>query len=152
MPRIASAALVTRLSCISPLVHMKSAIVIDENLPTGLLANAAACIATGLFKDESEAYGPEIQGNDHVFIPITQIPILVLKKGKRDFEEILRRIDSTSLKVMIFTQEGQSTAKYEEYINRVTGKNLEDLSIVGIGMIGDDADVTKVAGDLPLLR
>lgn len=53
---------------------------------------------------------------------------------------------------MIFTHEGQSTADYDEYIARVDGKPLEELTIVGIGVIGDDKEVTKVAGDIPLLR
>lgn len=131
---------------------MKSAIVIDDSLPTGLLANAAACISTGLFHNQPDAYGPEISGADHTFIPITKIPILILKKGSRDFDEILRRCQETDLRLMIFTKEGQSTADYDEYVQRVTGKHLSDVTIVGIGIIGEDSEVTKVAGDLPLLR
>ncbi len=131
---------------------MKSAIIVDETLPIGLLANTTACIATGLFHNQSEAYGVEIQGADHTFIPITKIPILILKKGKKDFHEILRRIHGTSLRCMIFTKEGQSTADYNEYIQRTEGKTLAELHIVGIGIIGDDVQVTKVAGDIPLLR
>ncbi|NOS67669.1 MAG: DUF2000 domain-containing protein [Candidatus Peribacteraceae bacterium] len=131
---------------------MKSAIIIDESLPIGLLANTAACIATGLFRDQPEAYGPEIQGADHTFIPITKIPILILKKGKRDFDEILRRIQGTNLRCMIFTKEAQSTADYAEYVRRTEGKSLSEVHIVGIGIIGEDAQVTKVAGDLPLLK
>lgn len=131
---------------------MKSAIIVDESLPIGLLANAAACIATGLFNNQEDAYGPAIIGADHTFIPITKIPILILKKGKRDYSEILRRISGTELRCMIFTKEAQSTADYNEYMQRVTGKNLSDLQIVGIGIIGEDAQVTKVSGDMPLLR
>ncbi len=131
---------------------MKSAIVVDESLPIGLLANAAACIATGLFYNQEDAYGPAITGANHTFIPITKIPILILKKGKRDCSEILRRISGTELRCMIFTKEAQSTADYNEYMQRVTGKNLSDLQIVGIGIIGEDAQVTKVSGDMPLLR
>ena len=131
---------------------MKSAIIIDESLPIGLLANTAACIATGLFRDQPQAYGSEIHGADHMFIPITKIPILILKKGTRDFHEILRRIHGTDLHPMIFTKEGQSTADYNEYIKRTEGKSLSALHIIGIGIIGEDTQVTKVAGDIPLLR
>lgn len=131
---------------------MKSAIILDESLPVGLLANAAACITTGLFRDQPQAYGPEIQGADHTFIPITAIPILVLKKGKRDFNEMIRRMQGTDLRPMIFTKEAQSTASYDEYMQRVQEKALADLHIIGIGLIGDDVLVTKVVGDLPLLR
>ncbi len=131
---------------------MKSAIIIDDLLPIGLLANTAACITTGLFRNLPQAYGPEIHGTDHTFIPITQIPILILKKGKRDFSEIIRRMSDADLRCMIFTKEGQSTADYSEYIKRIAGKSLSALHIVGIGIIGDDTQVTKVVGDLPLLK
>ncbi len=131
---------------------MKSAIIIDESLPIGLLANAAACITTGLFHHQLQAYGPEIHGTDHTFIPITKIPILILKKGKKDFNEIIRRIKDVDLRCMIFTKEGQSTADYDEYIKRTEGKSLSELHIVGIGIIGDDVQVTKVVGDIPLLK
>ena len=138
---------------ITRLTTMKSAIILDETLPTGLLANAAACIATGLFRiGGDDAYGPAIEGSDCTFIPITQIPILILKKGKRDFEEIIRRIKDNEVQYMLFTREAQSTADYEEYVRRVDGKSVADLTITGIGIIGDDSAVTKIAGDLPLLR
>ena len=64
---------------------MKSAIVLDENLGTGLLVNTTSCITTGI-------------------------------------------------------------------LNREKDCTLAELTIVGIGVIGDDDAVTKFAGDLPLLR
>lgn len=133
---------------------MKSAIIIDETLPIGLLANAAACITTGLFNQvhTDDAYGPEIQCADCTLISITKIPILILKKGKRDFAEIMRRIEDNKATHMVFTHEAQSTAHYDEYVRRTAGNKLEDLTILGIGIIGEDSVVTKIAGDLPLLR
>jgi|Marorgknorr_s2lv_3_1036020.scaffolds.fasta_scaffold115108_2 hypothetical protein len=53
---------------------------------------------------------------------------------------------------MVFTKEGQSTTSYEEYVERVTGQKIEDLTISGIGVIGDNDAVKKFAGDLALLR
>lgn len=131
---------------------MKSAIVLDETLPPGLLANAAACITTGIFRGAEEALGAEIQGADCTFIPITKIGIPILRKGHKDFQELLRRAQVNNLKTMIFTREAQSTNSYDEYIERVRGKPLADLTIIGIGVLGEDAAVTKFAGDLPLLR
>ncbi|MAF81178.1 hypothetical protein CL628_04160, partial [bacterium] len=81
----------------------------------------------------------------------TKIPILILKKGGRDFLELLSGTDS-ELKSMVLTKEAQSTTSYEEYIERVQGKRLTELTIVGIGIIGDDKLVQKAVGNLPLLR
>ena len=131
---------------------MKAAIVLDETLPAGLLANAAACITTGIFRGAEEALGPQIEGADCTFIPITKIGIPILRKGHKDFQELLTRAKTNNLKTMIFTREAQSTNSYDEYVQRVQGKKIADLTISGIGVIGDDAAVTKFAGDLPLLR
>ncbi len=131
---------------------MKSAIVLDETLPPGLLANAAACITTGIFRGAEEAMGPEIEGNDCTFISITKIGIPILRKGHKDFQELLQRAKANNLKTMVFTREAQSTNSYDEYIERVRDKKLADLTIIGIGVIGEDKEVTRFAGDLPLLR
>lgn len=131
---------------------MRSAIVLDDSMGPGLLANAAACILSGLFNDEDDVLGPQIEGEDCTFIPITKIPILVLKKGNKEFQELFQRAKTNGLKYMVFTREGQSTTSYDEYVERVTGKSIADLTIVGLGVIGDDDLVTKVVGDLPLLR
>ncbi len=131
---------------------MKAAIVLDEKLPPGLLANAAACITTGIFRGEEAALGPEVPAGDYTFIAITKIGIPILKKGHKDFPELLERAKVNNLKTMVFTYEAQSTNSYEEYMRRVKDKKLADLKIVGIGVIGEDEPVTKFAGDLPLLR
>ena len=130
---------------------MKSAIVLKDGLGPGLLANASACIATGLFRQNEEAYGPEIEGNGIKFIPITKIAILITKQT-RPFKDLLKRAEKNGLKYMLFTKEGQSTTSYDEYTERVKGKSIEEIDIIGIGVIGEDSSVNKFAGDLPLLR
>src|SRR3989338_10772236 len=130
---------------------MKSVIVLKSELGPGFLANAAACIATGLFRQQEEAYGPEIVGKDVKFIPITKIPIMIMKQNK-PFKELLKRAKRNGLKYMLFTREGQSTTNYDEYIERVKGKSVEEVDVIGIGVIGEDELVNKFAGDLALLR
>ena len=53
---------------------------------------------------------------------------------------------------MIFTREGQSTTDYDGYVERVKGKPIEDVEVIGIGVLGEDNIVQKFCGDLPLLR
>lgn len=125
---------------------------LDENLGAGMLANSAACIASGLFNGEKDLLGEQIEGADCTFIPITKIPILILKQNKKPWSELLKRVKKNKLKAMVFTREGQSTTSYEEYADRVRGKKLEELNIIGIGVLGEDGAVNSFAGDLPLLR
>ncbi len=131
---------------------MKAAIVINEQLNSGLLANAAACITSGLFSGEQNILGDGIEGNGVIFIPITKIAILILKQNKKPWEELVARAKKNKLKYMLLTEEAQSTTNYGEYIQRVQGKSIEELTVIGIGVLGEDNVVQKFSGDLGLLR
>ena len=131
---------------------MRIAIALNENLGVGYLANAAACIASGLFDNEKDLLGEQIEGAECTFIPITKIPVLIVKQNKKSWDELLKRAKRNKLKYMVFTKEGQSTISYQEYIDRVKGKKLSEIEIIGMGVLGEDNLVTKFCGDLPLLR
>lgn len=131
---------------------MRIAIVVDETYGAGYLVNASACIASGLFEGEKDLLGPGIEGDFFSYIPITKIPILIMKKNKKTWREILNRAKKNKLKYMVFTREGQSTINYDEYIKRVKGKAIEDVEVIAIGVLGEDNLVTKFSGDLPLLK
>ena len=132
--------------------YVKIAIAMKEDLDKGLTANAAACIISGLFHNGQDLLGEEIIGKDCTFIPITKIPLLILRQNKKSWEELLLRAKRAKLKYMVFTKEGQSTTNYEEYIQRVKGKSLAELTVIGLGVLGDDKQVSSFCGDLPLMR
>lgn len=134
------------------LFGMKCVIVLKEEMPSGLMCNAVACMVSGLFNGEPEALGEPIQGNDFELIPITKIPILITKQGKNSFSDLLRRAKKNKLRYMLFTREGQSTTNYDEYRERTAGKTIEEIEPIGIGVIGPKNLVNSFAGDLALLR
>lgn len=130
----------------------KAAIIINPDMPAGLLANAVACITSGLFLEGKEYVGEEIAGNGVTYIPITKIPILILKPGNNTLIDHLRKIQATGVKYMAFTREGQSTTNYAEYKNRVIGKKIEDVTLVGLGIVGPEDQINSLTGSLPMLR
>ncbi len=130
----------------------KSAIVLDTSLPTGLLANAVACISSGIFSGESELVGPKIEGADAEFLPITKIPILILKPKEVSLESLCYKAQELGLKLIPFTKEAQCTTSYEEYAESVKGKKLKDLTVLGVGVMGETKTVNSLVGSLPMLR
>lgn len=130
----------------------KAAIIVDPELPTGLLTNSVACITSGLFLEGKDYVGPEIKGANVTYIPITKIPILILKPGKKSFLEICKQAQEMNLKYMAFTKEGQSTTDYNQYEKRVAGLPLESVNLVGVGVVGDEKIVNSLVGSLPMLR
>jgi hypothetical protein len=131
---------------------MKIAIVLNDELGKGYLANAAACIASGLFNKEEDILGPKIDGDGFTYIPITKIPILIVRKANKTWKELLDRAKKNNLKYMVFTKEGQSTTSYDSYMERVSGKPIDAVEVLGIGVLGDEQQVTKFSGDLGLLK
>lgn len=131
---------------------MKSAIIINPDMPTGLLANAVACITSGLFLDGKELVGNTIAGKDLSYIPITKIPILILKPGNMSLVDLCKQAQTKGLTYMAFTQEAQTTTNYEEYEQRVIGKNINDVTLVGLGVVGPDEVVNSLCGNLPMLQ
>lgn len=130
----------------------RSAIIIKPELPTGLLANAVACITSGLFLDGVDYVGGEIEGKDVKYIPITKIPILILKPGKSSLSQLCMNAQKLGLKYMAFTREAQSTTNYEEYTRRVIGKELRSVELVGLGVVGDEKLINSLTGSLSMLR
>lgn len=130
----------------------KAAIIIDPDLPLGFLANAIACITSGLFVDGQDFVGPEIQGKGILYIPITKIPILILKPGNRTLHELCIQAQSLNLKYMAFTRQAQSTTDYSLYEKSVIGLPLESVTLVGLGVVGTEKLVNSLVGNLPMLR
>lgn len=130
----------------------KAAIIIDPTLPLGILANAVACITSGLFLEGKDLVGSEIAGKEVTYIPITKIPILILKPGEKSLVEILSQAQKVNLKYMAFTKEAQSTTDYDTYVERVTGKPVDSVSIIGVGIVGPTKIINSLVGSLPMLR
>ena len=130
----------------------KAAIIINPDLPLGLLANSVACITSGLFLDGQEYVGETIAGSDLTYIPITKIPILLLKPGSNFLRDLLKKAQKQNLKYMAFTKEAQSTTDYDQYAERVNGKSSDSVTLLGLGVVGHEKAVNSVVGSLPMLR
>lgn len=130
----------------------KAAIIINPNLPLGILANAVACITSGLFVHGSNLVGPRIRGDKIMYIPITKIPILILTPGKKSLQELCKQAKSINLKYMAFTKEAQSTTDYNTYENAVSDLPIESVNLLGLGLVGSAKLVNSLIGNLPMLH
>lgn len=130
----------------------KAAIIINQELPLGILANAVACITSGLFVNCGELVGPEIVGDKITYVPITKIPILILKPGKKSLHELCKQAQSMDLKYVAFTKEAQSTTDYDIYEKSVSGLPLESVTLLGVGVVGLTKTINSLVGSLPMLR
>ena len=135
---------------------VKCVMVIDSELPLGLLANTAAVLALTLGKKIEGIIGPDVvdgSGQKHEGITTTPIPIL---KGTTEKVKELRDKtygdDFGDLLVVDFSNAAQMTTTYEAYTEKIGTFDSDELKYLGIAIFGDAKKVNKLTGNLGLLR
>lgn len=134
----------------------KCVIVINENLPLGIIANTASILSITLGK-----YVPELVGEDVVdasgktHLGITTIPVPILKGNKeilRDLREKLYTTDFQDMVVVDFSDVAQSCNVYSQYIEKASSTLEEEHTYFGLTICGNKKKVNKLTGSMPLLR
>lgn len=110
------------------LQNEKCVMVIDENLPLGIIANTAAIMGITLGKKMPEVVGSDVvdkTGNEHLGIIEFTVPIL---KGNVDsikaIREKLYEPDFSDLAVVDFSDLAQSCKTYDEFIEKMGHSNI----------------------------
>lgn len=134
----------------------KCVIVINENLPLGIIANTASILSITLGK-----YIPELVGEDVVdasgktHLGIITIPVPILKGNKeiiRDLREKLYTADFQDMVVVDFSDVAQSCNVYSQYIEKASNTLEEEHTYFGLTICGNKKKVNKLTGSMPLLR
>ncbi|WP_122642768.1 DUF2000 domain-containing protein [Luxibacter massiliensis] len=138
------------------LQNKKCVMVIDENLPLGIIANTAAIMGITLGKKMPGVVGSDVvdkTGNEHLGIIEFPVPIL---KGSMDsikaIREKLYEPDFSDLTVVDFSDLAQSCKTYDEFIGKMGTAAETDLNYFGIAICGAKKKVNKLTGNIPLLR
>ena len=122
------------------LQNEKCVMVIDENLPLGIIANTAAIMGITLGKKLPEVVGVDVYdrtGNEHLGIIEFPVPIL---KGNADIIKNIREKlydpEFSDLTVVDFSDLAQSCKTYSEFIEKMKGLAETDLNYFGIVICG----------------
>ena len=128
-------------------------IVVDEDLPAGLAANAAAVLALTLGAREPGLVGADFVDADAEPHPgLIPIGLPVLRAPRADLVELRRRAAADGVKVVDFPVFGQQTNDYEEFRGMVASTPASDLSYLGVALSGPRRAVGRLTGRLALLR
>ncbi len=136
--------------------HEKCVMVIDESLPLGIAANAAAILGITLGKQVPEAVGADVRdGSGRPHLGIIAFPVPILRGGAeaiRALRETLYGPDYAGLTVVDFSDLAQSCKTYEEFTGKLGAVPEADLRYLGLAICGDKKQVNKLTGSMPLLR
>lgn len=133
----------------------KCVLVIDENLPIGVIANTSAILALSLGKLIPEMVGDDFNDHDgNTRRGITTHPIPALKGNAdllRSMRVKLKDYESDLIVVDLFGAT-RTTRSYEEYIQVVQSTPEQDQEYLGIAISGSKKLVNKFTGNLGLLK
>lgn len=136
--------------------NKKCVMVMDENLPLGLIANTAGIMGITLGKHMPETVGPDVtdkSGREHLGIIEFPVPILKADQDRiRAIREQLYEPDFSGLMAVDFSDVAQSCKTYDEFIGKAAQAEEKEFRYLGIGICGAKKLVNKLTGNLPLLR
>jgi hypothetical protein len=133
---------------------MKCVMVINPELPLGLIANTAAVLAISLGAKIDGIVGEDVLDQaGTVHRGLTTIPIPLLK-GNSDVIRSLRTklLTMGDLYFVDFCDAAQQSKHYDEFTSRLMATSVDNLSYLGIAICGPEREVKSLTGSLALLR
>lgn len=136
--------------------NMKCVMIIDSELPMGIIANTAAILGITLGKEVPQQVGPNVQdasGQNH--LGIITIPVSMLRGEKEGLKELRNRLyddEFSDLTTVDFSDVAQSCNIYHEYIEKAADTLQNNHQYFGIAIYGAKKKVNKLTGFMPLLR
>jgi hypothetical protein len=135
---------------------MKCVMIIDQNLPVGLIANTAAVLALTIGHRIEGIIGEDVRdGDDQVHAGITQLPIPLLKGDSdliRSIRERLSEMDSEQVFFVDFCDVAQKSKAYANYKANLEQTPADQLTYLGIAICGPKKQVNGLTGHIGLLR
>lgn len=134
----------------------KCVIVVDENLPLGIIANTAAILGITMGMKMPDVVGEDVidsDGNPHM--GIIQFPVPILKGNTEILKSIRTKLfdpQFSELTVVDFSDLAQGCKTYDEFIGKMANTSESKLNYIGLAICGNKKQINKLTGNLPLLR
>ena len=134
----------------------KCVIVVDENLPLGIIANTAAILGITMGMKMPDVVGNDVldlEGNPHM--GIIQFPVPILKGNTEILKSIRTKLfdpQFSELTVADFSDLAQGCNTYDEFTHKMASTSESELNYIGIAICGNKKQINKLTGNLPLLR
>ncbi|MFG2827017.1 DUF2000 domain-containing protein [Streptomyces sp. NPDC048434] len=133
---------------------LKWVIVVDDALPAGRQANAAACIAASAGKQLPELVGHDGEdagGFRHPGLPWAGCSVLAADTatlhGLRS-----KAAEKADVLIIDMPEPAQTARVYDQYLEQLAGTKADDLTYCAVSLIGPRNRIDKLVGKLSLLR
>lgn len=133
----------------------KMVAVLDETLPSGLVANTAAVLSLTLGDKIEGLIGIDLtDGNGNTHTALTTVPIPILKCTSEKLRDVYKQSYElrTELLLVDITDAAQTTKNYADYEEKLKQSSADELKLLGIALAGPKQLINKLTGNLALLR
>lgn len=135
--------------------NLKAVIIVDEELPSGVITNTAAILGMSLGKKYPEIVGRNLINKDkemHEGITIIGLPILSADKDKlKNIRKNAKEYKNQIFEVNVLNLT-RVTRSYEEYAEKLEQISNQDLEYQGILLCGEKKAINKLTGNLSLFK
>lgn len=134
----------------------KCIVVVDENLPLGIIANTAVILGITMGMKMPDVVGNDVIDLDgKMHVGIIQFPVPILKGNTEILKSIRIKLfepQFAELTVVDFSDLAQGCKTYDEFIAKMAKTSESELTYIGIAICGGKKQINKLTGNLPLLR
>lgn len=138
------------------LQNEKCVMIIDENLPLGIIANTAAIMGITLGKEMPEVVGTDVYDKtDNKHLGIIEFPVPILRGNADSIKAIREKLyepEFLDLTVVDFSDLAQGCKTYDEFIGKMKVVSEDGLNYFGVAICGAKKKVNKLTGSMALLR
>ena len=133
--------------------HEKCVVVLDETLPAGLAANAAAIMGITLGRQMPEAVGADVTDQSgRLHRGIIMFPVPGLKSSPEELRAIREKLYQPEFQDLSAVDFSDLAQTYEEFTGKMAQILEADLRYLGVAVCGPKKKVNKLTGHMPLLR
>jgi len=128
-------------------------IVVAQELPAGRAANAAAVIALTIGARYPVLVGePLCDASGFQHPGLIPIGITILSATREELPALRQKGLDAGCDVVDFPLQGQQTTNYQMFREAVAAVEPDSLHYVGVALIGQKKDISKIVGNLKLLN
>lgn len=135
---------------------IKCVIVVDKELPLGLIANTAAILGCSLGRYAEEVVGHAVTDkNNYVHKGIINTPVPILASTRNEIKKLYATaFEKYNDKIMLidFNLTAQQCNDYSNYTEKISATASDDLDYLGICMYGNKKAINSLVGSLPTLK
>jgi len=134
----------------------KCVIVIDKNLPLGVIANTSAILGCTLGKSIPSIVGSDVNDKDNFMHKgVINIPLPILSSTKEEIKKLYEKVNEKhddNIKLIDFNSVAQKCKDYNDYIEKLSCFKASELSYLGICMYGNKKAINSLTGSIPTLK